>query len=105
MDPDVSDRLGGVYPEKVYSTLEIRACRRNYQCTPAGKINSIDSGVHGNRTLYAEARSYHYKLILYLLVPSFASSRGCRGRELGGMINMYITYYYTMLQHLLLHCY
>src|SRR3954467_15007646 len=43
--------------------------------------------------------------ILYLLVPSFASSLGCRGRELGGMINMYTTYYYTMLQQLLLHCY
>ena len=43
--------------------------------------------------------------ILYLLVPSFASSRGCRGRELGGMINMYTTYYYTMLQQLLLHYY
>src|ERR1043165_8293806 len=27
--------------------------------------------------------------ILYLLVPSFSSSRGCRGRELGGMINVY----------------
>src|SRR3954470_10294362 len=27
--------------------------------------------------------------ILYLLVLSFASSRGCRGRELGGMINVY----------------
>src|SRR3954463_8135169 len=27
--------------------------------------------------------------ILYLLVPSFASSRGCRGRELGSMINVY----------------
>ena len=43
--------------------------------------------------------------ILYLLVPSFASSRGCRGRELGGMFNMYTTYYYSMLQQLLLHCY
>src|SRR4051812_22998150 len=43
--------------------------------------------------------------ILYLLVPSFASSRGCRGRKLGGMINMYTTYYYTMFQQLLLHCY
>ena len=43
--------------------------------------------------------------ILYLLVPSFSSSRGCRGRELGGMINLYTTYYYTMLQQLLLHCY
>src|SRR4051812_32239144 len=27
--------------------------------------------------------------ILYVLVPSFASSQGCRGRELGGMINVY----------------
>src|SRR3954464_6978145 len=26
--------------------------------------------------------------ILYLLVPSFASSRGCRGRELGSMVNI-----------------
>ena len=44
--------------------------------------------------------------ILHLLVPSFASSRGCRGRELGGMIiNMYTTYYYAMLHQLLLHCY
>src|SRR4051812_9638835 len=43
--------------------------------------------------------------ILYLLVPGFASSRGCLGRELGGMLNIYTTYYYTMLQQLLLHCY
>src|SRR3954464_8240041 len=27
--------------------------------------------------------------ILYLLAPSFASSQGCRGREFGGMINVY----------------
>src|SRR3954463_16488556 len=27
--------------------------------------------------------------ILYLLVPSFASLWGCRGRELGGMTNVY----------------
>src|SRR3954464_6929860 len=27
--------------------------------------------------------------ILYLLVPGFASPRGCRGRELGGMVNIY----------------
>src|SRR3954466_5685923 len=86
MDPDVSDRLGGVYPNKVYATLEIRACSHNYQCTPAGKINSIDSCVHGNRTLYAEARSYHYKLYLIPVGSSFASSRGFRGRELEGMI-------------------
>src|SRR3954465_14314538 len=71
MDPGVSDRLGGVYHDKVYATLEIRACSRNYQCTPAGKINSIDSRVHGNRTLYAEARSYHYKLYLHTRVITY----------------------------------
>src|ERR1041384_6785109 len=27
--------------------------------------------------------------ILYLLAPSFSSSRGCRGRELEGMINIF----------------
>ena len=68
MDSGVSDSLGGVFPNKVYTTLEIRACRHNYQCTPAGKINSIDSRVHGNRTLYAEARSYHYKLYLIPII-------------------------------------
>ena len=76
MDPGVSDSLGGVFPNKVYATLEIRACSRNYQCTPAGKINSIDSRVHGNRTLYAEARSYHYKLYLILVGSEFCFLAG-----------------------------
>ena len=101
----VSDSLGGAFPNKVYATLEIRAFRRNYQCTPAGKINSIDSRVHGNRMLYAKARSYYYKLYLYtcwfrVLLP--------RGDVEGGNSEpwlIYTTYYYTMLQQLLLHCY
>ena len=43
---------------------------------------------------------------IFILVGSeLSSSRGCRGREFGGMINIYTTYYYTMLQQLLLHCY
>src|SRR3954463_1273816 len=61
------------------------------------------STVTGRFMLKPDPTTTNY--ILYLLVPSFASSRGCRGRELGGMINMYTTYYYTMLQQLLLHCY
>src|SRR4051812_45727120 len=105
MDSGVSDSLGGVFPNKVYATLEIRACKHNYQCTPARKINSIDSRVHvtGRFMLKPDPTTTNY--ILYLLVSSFASSQGCRGRELGGMINMYTTYYYTMLQQLLLHFY
>ena len=43
---------------------------------------------------------------IFILVGSeFSSSWGCRGRELGGMFNIYTTYYCTMLQQLLLHCY
>src|SRR3954470_4327230 len=105
MDFGVLDSLGGAFPNKVYATLEIRACRRNYQCTPAGKIIYSNSRVHGNRTLYAEARSYHYKLYIYtcwfwVLLP--------RGDVEGGNSKawlIYTTYYYTMLQQLLLHCY
>src|SRR3954465_13619769 len=91
MDPGVSDSLRGVFPNKVYATREIRACSRNYQCTPAGKINSIDSRVHGNRTLYVEARSYHYKLYLILVCSEFCFLAGMsRERTLGGMIfNVY----------------
>ena len=56
-------------------------------------------------TLYAEARSYHYKLYLYtcwfrVFLP--------RGDVEGGNSEawlIYTTYYYTMLQQLLLHCY
>src|SRR3954466_306326 len=81
MDPGVSDSLGGVFPNKVYATREIQACSRNYQCTPAGKINYIDSRVHGNMTLYAEARSYHYKLYLILVGSEFCF--------LASMINIY----------------
>ena len=76
MDPGVSDSHGGVFPDKVYATLEIRACSRNYQCTPAGKINSIDSRVHSNRTLYAKVRSYYYKLYLILVGSEFCFLAG-----------------------------
>src|SRR4051812_27010360 len=88
MDPGVSDCLGGVFPNKVSATLEIRACSRNYQCTPAGKINlSIAvSTVTGRFMLKPDPTTRNY--ILYLLVPSFASSRGCRGREPGSMVNI-----------------
>ena len=89
MDCVVTDSLGGVLPNQVYATLEIRACGHNYQCTPAGKINSIDSRVQGNKTFYAEARSYHYKLYLILVVSEFCFLEGMSREGLGGMINVY----------------
>src|SRR3954463_2134922 len=46
--------------------------------------------------------------ILYLLVPDFSYSRGCRGRELGGMVNIYNLLLYnaaTTSVALLLYCF
>ena len=105
MDPGVSDSLGGVFPNKVYATLEIRVCSRNYQCTPAGKINSIDSRVHGNRTLYAEARPYHYKLYIYICWFRVLLPRGDVEGGNSEALMITTTYYYTLLQQLLLQCY
>src|ERR1041385_937597 len=76
-------------------------------CTPAGSLIYSNSRVHGNRTLYAEAGSYHYKLLLLnCMVPGFLPRMGSRGGELGGIIIInHYNLYYTMLQQLLLHCY
>src|SRR3954469_7630596 len=61
----------------------------SHQCTPAGKIDlSIAvSTVTGRFMLKPDPTTTNY--ILYLLVTSFASSLGCRGRELGGIVNDY----------------
>src|SRR3954465_13001047 len=63
MDCVVPDSLGGVFPNQVYATLVIRACSVTL-VQPCREDLSIDSRVHGNRTLSAEARSYHYKPLL-----------------------------------------
>src|SRR3954464_12769325 len=89
MDRVVSDSFGGVLPYQVYATLEIRACsvtlvhpcREDY-------LSIAVSTVTGRFMLKPDPTTRNYNL--YLLVPGFASSRGCRGRELGGMIiNVY----------------
>src|SRR4051812_47509930 len=84
MELGVSDSLGGVFPNKVYATREIRACRR----LQGRLILSIGvSTITGRFMLKPDPTTTNYSL--YLSVPSFSSSRGCRGRELGGMINVY----------------
>src|SRR4051812_15362043 len=60
------------------------------------------STVTGRFMLKPDPTTRNY--ILYLLVPGFASSRGCRGRELESMINVYNLLLYIVAQ-LLLHCY
>ena len=57
----------------------------NSSAAPAGMIIYSDSCVHGNRTLYAEDRSYYYQTV----VSGFSSSLGSRGRDLGGIANYY----------------
>ena len=64
-----------------------------------------NSRVHGNRTLYAEARLYHYTL---LLLNCWLRVSVPRGDVEGGISEAWLiftTYYYTMIQQLLLHCY
>src|SRR3954462_4216325 len=46
-------------------------------------LSIVVSMVTGRFMLKPDSTTTNY--ILYLLVPSFASSRGCRGRELGSM--------------------
>src|SRR4051812_41534011 len=74
------------------------------RCTPPGRseravviisaplqgrliLSIVVSTVTGRFMLMPDPTTTNY--ILYLLVPSFASSRGCRGIELGGMFNVY----------------
>src|ERR1041385_4818647 len=95
---------GGAFPNKVPATLEIRPC--SVTSAPLqGRLIYSNSRVHGNRTLYAEAGSYHYKLLLLnCMVPGLLPRRGIEEVILAAWL-IITTYYYTMLQQLLLHCY
>src|SRR3954466_5270350 len=75
--------------------------------SPAGSLIYSNSRVHGNRTLYAEAGSYHYELLLLnCMVPGFLPRREVEeGNSEALLLLIITTYYYTMLQQLLLHCY
>src|SRR3954469_23111811 len=84
----VSDSLGGAFPNKVYATLEIRACSMN-PVHPCKEVIYSNSRVHGNMTLYVEARSYHYKLYLYTCWFRVFFLAGMSRRDLGGMVNLY----------------
>src|SRR3954466_2414506 len=70
-----------------------------------GRLIYSNSRVHGNKTLYVEARSYHYKLYLYTCwFRVFLPHGDVEGGNSEALL-IYTTYYYTMLQQLLLHCY
>src|SRR3954469_24350449 len=57
-------------------------------------------------TLYAEARLYHYKLLLLNCWFRVLLPRGdVEGGNSEALLSIVTTYYYTMLQQLLLHCY
>src|SRR3954465_10763938 len=76
MDCVVSDSLGGAFPNKVYATLEIRACRLPSSAPLQGRSIYSNSRVNGNGTLYAEARPYHYKLYIYTCLFRVLLPRG-----------------------------
>src|SRR3954463_7178625 len=89
MDPGVSDSLGGVFPNKVYATGRSERAVVIISAPLQGRLilSIAVSTVIGRFMLKPDPTTTNY--ILYLLASSFASSRGCRGRELGGMINVY----------------
>src|SRR3954468_7570606 len=70
-----------------------------------GRLIYSNSRVLGNRTLYAEVGSYHYKLLLLnCMVPGFLP-RWDVEEVISEALIIITNYYYTMLQQLLLHCY
>src|SRR3954466_12430697 len=105
MDCAVSDSFGGVLPYQVYATLVIRACsftlvhpcREDYLSIAVSTVR---------RTLYDEARPYHYKLLLLNCWFRVFLPRGdVEGGNSEALLSIVTTYYYTMLQQLLLHCF
>ena len=85
----VSDSLGGVPPNQVYATLEIRACSFTlvHPCREDQSIRIVVSTVTGHFMLKPGPTTTKYIFILDGF--EFSSSRGCRGRKLGGMFNCY----------------
>src|ERR1043165_4166922 len=89
MDCVVSDRLSWVLPNQVYATLEIRACSVTlvHPCREDQSIRIVVSTVTGRFMLKPDPTTTNY--IFILVGFGFSSSRGCRGRNLGGMVNYY----------------
>src|SRR4051812_28130099 len=83
----VSDSLGEVFPNKLYATLEIRACSFTlvHPCREDQSIRIAVSTVTGRFMLKPDLTTTNY--IFILVGFEFSSSRGCRGRELGGIVN------------------
>src|ERR1041384_6171889 len=89
MDFVVSDSLGGVLPNQVYATLEIRACSFTlvHPCREDQSIRIAVSMVTGRFMLKPDPTTINY---IFILVGSeFSSSQGCRGRKLEGILNCY----------------
>src|ERR1043165_2262523 len=84
-----SDSIGGGVPNKGYATLEIRACSFTIvpPCREDQSIRIAVSMVTGRFMLKPDPTTTNY--IFILVGFEFSSSRGCRGRKLGGMFNCY----------------
>ena len=89
LDCIVSDSLGGVLPNQVYATLEIRACSVTlvHPCREDQSIRIAVSTITGRFMLKPDPTTTNY--IFILVGFKFSSSQGCRGRKLGGIVNCY----------------
>ena len=98
----ISESFGRVFPNKVYATLEFRACRVTVVQSPLrGKNNPSDGRVHGNRTLSVVSVSKSTNYELYGdntnggMVPGIAFSQGCRER-ISGVADITIIYIHSI---------
>src|SRR3954469_3815616 len=90
MDPGVSDSHGGVFLTRCTPPWRSERAVVIISAPLQGRLilSIAVSTVTGRFMLKPDPTTTNY--ILYLLAPSFASLRGCQGRELGGMIiNVY----------------
>ena len=97
----VSESFGRVFPNKVYATLEFRACRVTvvHPCRDEKSIRIAVSTVTGRSVLYPypqlrTTNCYGYNANC-VMVPGIAFSQGCRER-ISGVADITIIYIYSI---------
>ena len=97
MDCVVSDSLGGVLPNQVYATLDIRACSVTlvHPCREDQSIRIAVSTVTGRFMLKPDLTTTNY--IFILRVPSFLPHGNVEGGRSEALLILITTYYYTTL--------
>ena len=107
----VSDSFGRVFPNKVYATLEFRACRITvvHPCRDEKSILIAVSTVTGCSVLYpypplgtTNCDGYNTN---YVMVPWIAFSQGCRERISGLVVIITVyAYIYIIINATVINC-